>query len=256
MKNKLTIKSIEDSIKSLDTDKALEKLYSMKDQYGQKLEKLILKYEKKKEVYNKELKRFSSMCQYEEEAYKKGFKLIAGIDEVGRGPLAGPVLAAAVILPENVFIEGLNDSKKLSEKKRNELFVIIKQKAIAIGIGMVDEKEIDKINILNATKKAMERAVEGLVKRPDLLLIDALKLDNINIDQVPIIKGDSLSISIAAASVIAKVTRDSIIDEMDKIYPQYGFLRHKGYGTSEHINSIKKFGICPIHRVSFTKKLV
>lgn len=200
--------------------------------------------------------RFNAMCRYEKDAYNSGFRLIAGIDEAGRGPLAGPVVAAAVILPENVFIERLDDSKKLTPKRRDVLFDIIIEKAISFGIGIIDEKCIDRINILNATKKAMVMAVNSLSCTPDILLIDAVRLDDLDIRQIPIIKGDCLSISIAAASIMAKVTRDRLIDEMDPIYPQYGFRNHKGYGTEEHINAIKKYGICPIHRLSFTKKIV
>ena len=224
-----------------------------KEEYGAKLDNLVLKYEKKKLQLEKELKRFENMCCYEKEAYAEGAKFIAGIDEAGRGPLAGPVVAAAVILPENIFINGLNDSKKLSEKQREELYAIITEKAIAYDVGIVDEKIIDELNILNATKMAMEVAVESLKVKPDLLLIDAVKLDSLKMKQKSIIKGDALSISIASASVIAKVTRDRLIDEMDTTYPNYGFKKHKGYGTKEHIDAIKKFGICPIHRISYTK---
>jgi len=163
--------------------------------------------------------------------------LIAGIDEAGRGPLAGPVVAAAVILPQDVFIEGLNDSKKLTENQREKLFDVINDKAIGAGIGIVDEKQIDEINILNATKKAMKLAVGNLKPVPDILFIDSLKLDDINIEQNSIVKGDAKSVSIAAASIIAKVTRDRILREMDKKYPMYGFARHKGYGTGEHIEA-------------------
>jgi len=208
------------------------------------------------EVFLKEYNRFMNMCCYEKEAYSKGIRLVAGVDEAGRGPLAGPVVAASVILPEGIFIEGLNDSKKLSPKKRDALFEIIEEKALSYAVGIVDEKYIDETNILIATKKAMSIAVESLKLKPELLLIDAVKLDSVDIDQISIVKGDTLSISIAAASIIAKVTRDRLIDEMDKEYPLYGFKKHKGYGTKEHINAIKKFGICPIHRVSFTKKFL
>ena len=250
---KLTLKQLEGLIVQMSIDTALEKLNGFKQEYGAKLDKLILKYEKKKLQLEKELKRFENMCCYEKEAYAEGTKFIAGIDEAGRGPLAGPVVAAAVILPENIFINGLNDSKKLSEKQREELYAIITEKAIAYDVGIVDEKIIDELNILNATKMAMEVAVESLKVKPDLLLIDAVKLDNLKMQQKSIIKGDALSISIAAASVIAKVTRDRLIDQMDTTYPDYGFKKHKGYGTKEHIDAIKKFGICPIHRISYTK---
>lgn len=195
------------------------------------------------------------MC-YELAAIKKGYEYIAGIDEAGRGPLAGPVVAACVMLPKDSFIAGLDDSKKLSEKKREALYNIITEKALAYGIGIVDEKYIDKVNILNATKKAMCKAVSSLKLKPEILLIDAVKLDDISIEQFSIIKGDKKSVSIAAASIIAKVTRDRIITEMDLLYPQYGFKKHKGYGTREHIEAIKKYGFCPIHRMSFNIKKV
>lgn len=253
MNKKLTLKQIEEIIVDMSIDNALAKLYSFKEEYGTKVDKLVLRYEKKKLYIEKELKRFDDMCQYEKEAYREGVKFIAGIDEAGRGPLAGPVVAAAVILPENIFISGLNDSKKLSEKQREELYSEITQKAISYDVGIVDEKIIDELNILNATKMAMEIAVESLKVKPDLLLIDAVKLDCFKMKQKSIIKGDALSISIAAASIIAKVTRDKLIEDMDNVYPDYGFKKHKGYGTKEHIDAIKKFGICPIHRTTFTK---
>lgn len=253
MNKKLTLKQIEAILAEMSVDSALDKLSSLKEEYGAKLDKLIVKYEKKKLQQEIELKRLEDMSCFEKDAYKEGIKFIAGIDEAGRGPLAGPVVAAAVILPENISIRGLNDSKKLSEKQREELYNEITEKAIAYEVGIVDEKIIDELNILNATKMAMEIAVESLKVKPELLLIDAVKLDGIQIPQKSIIKGDSLSVSIAAASIIAKVTRDRFIEEMDSVYPEYGFKKHKGYGTKEHIEAIKKYGICPIHRVSFTK---
>jgi ribonuclease HII len=249
----LTLKQIEGIVDQMSLDDALKKLYGFKEEYGSKVDKLILKYEKRKLNIEKERERFEKMCCYEKEAYANGAKYIAGIDEAGRGPLAGPVVAAAVVLPEGVFISGLNDSKKLSEKQREELYSIITEKAIAYDVGIVDENVIDELNILNATKMAMEIAVDGLKVKPDILFIDAVKLDNMQIKQKSIIKGDALSISIAAASIIAKVTRDRLIDKMDAIYPNYGFKKHKGYGTKEHIEAIKKYGICPIHIISFTK---
>jgi ribonuclease HII len=240
-------------IAGLDIDAALETIYRIREEHGLSLGKLLDKYLKKKAALDKEHTRYLTMCCFEQEAYKNGVRFVAGIDEAGRGPLAGPVVAAAVILPENIFIEGLNDSKQLSEQKREKLYDIITEKAVSYGVGMVDEKCIDEINILNATKKAMEIAVSGLEPQPELLLIDAVELNNIPIRKKSIVKGDSLSISIAAASVIAKVTRDRMICGMDSKYPDYGFAKHKGYGTKEHIDAIKKYGICPIHRVSFTK---
>lgn len=211
------------------------------------------KLEKQRLAHEKEMLRLEKMYVYERQAYQHGCKLVAGMDEAGRGPLAGPVVAACVILPENCLIEGVNDSKKLSAEKRERLYDIIFEKAISVGVGIIDEKTIDEINILNATKLAMKKAAEQVKPKPDLLLVDAVKLDAIDIPQMPIIKGDALSLSIAAASIIAKVTRDRLIDEADSIYPAYGFKDHKGYGTPQHIEAIKKYGICPIHRISFTK---
>jgi ribonuclease HII len=196
------------------------------------------------------------MCEFEEDSYAHGFKYIAGIDEVGRGPLAGSVVAAAVILPRGIFIEGINDSKKLTPEKREYLYGIILEKAVAYGIGIIDEKCIDEINIFQATKKAMILAVNNLSCKPDILLIDAMNLDIPDVSQKAIIKGDTLSVSIAAASIVAKVTRDRMISKMDEIYPEYGFAKHKGYGTKEHIEAIKKYGICPIHRLSFVGNII
>jgi ribonuclease HII len=206
-------------------------------------------------TYEQEIERLNNMRIYENKAYNDGFTYIGGIDEAGRGPLAGPVAAACVILPKDIVIEGLNDSKKLSPRKREKLFIEITEKAVSYGIGFVDEQCIDRINILNATKKAIKNAVESMGVKPDILLVDALKLEDIEIPQVSLIKGDSKSVSIAAASILAKVSRDRLMDELDNVHPQYGFIRHKGYGTTEHIEAIKKYGLCPIHRLSFTKKI-
>lgn len=253
---KITKKYIEESIKELDAKLAIEKLVFYQEEHGISLDKLIEKYERKLLRAEKERERYESMCLYERDAQKKGYNFIAGIDEAGRGPLAGPVVAAAVVLPEDIYIDKLNDSKKLTAQKREELFQIIKEKAIAYGVGIVDEKYIDEMNILNATKRAMMMAINSLDIRPDILFIDAVNLENGSIEEISIEKGDMLSVSIAAASIVAKVTRDRIIDSLDTLYPQYGFIRNKGYGTAEHINAIKKYGICPIHRVSFTRKFV
>jgi ribonuclease HII len=209
-----------------------------------------------RKVYENEFERLNKMRIYENKAFEDGYINAAGIDEAGRGPLAGPVAAACVILPKDIFIEGLNDSKKLSSKKRESLYEFIINNAISYSIAFADEKCIDEINILNATKKAMKDAVKSMGIEPDILLIDALKLEDINIPQIPIIKGDAKSVSIAAASILAKVSRDRLIDEIGSIYPEYMFERHKGYGTKQHIEAIKKYGICPIHRVSFTKKFI
>lgn len=194
--------------------------------------------------------------QYENEYHEKGYKVICGIDEAGRGPLAGPVCAAAVILPPECEIEGLDDSKKLTEKKRDVLFDIIKEKALAYSIATASEKEIDEINILNATFLAMKRAVNGLSLRPDLALVDGNQKPHTGIDEVTLIKGDGKSMSIAAASILAKVTRDRFMLEMAEKYPQYEFQKHKGYGTKLHYEKIAEYGICDIHRKTFLKKIL
>ena len=188
--------------------------------------------------------------KYERELNKKGITLIAGVDEVGRGPLIGPVVAAAVILPKNFELEGLTDSKKLSEKKREKFFEIIKKEAISIGIGVISEKRIDEINIYEATKEAMYEAINNLNPKPEHILIDAMKLD-LDVPSTSIIKGDLLSISISAASVIAKVTRDHMLYDLDKEYPMYDLKNNKGYGTKKHIEAIKQYGITKYHRLSY-----
>lgn len=191
------------------------------------------------------------MLEYENELYDKGYKLICGIDEVGRGPLLGPVVTSAVILPVGYYNPEIKDSKKLSEKKRKKLFDIITKDAVSIGIGIVDEKKIDEINIYEATKVAMKMAIDNLSIKPDYVLIDAMKLD-IDIPSNSIIKGDAKSESIAAASIIAKVTRDRMIDEIDKEYPIYDLKNNKGYGTKKHLEALKEYGPCKYHRYSYS----
>ena len=193
--------------------------------------------------------RLAQLSLFEKEYRMYG--LVAGTDEAGRGPLAGPVVAAAVILDPEKEILFLNDSKKLSEKKRESLFPEIMEKALAVGIGTVDAARIDEINILQATYEAMRQAFALLSPKPEVLLTDAVRIPGLTVRQVPIIKGDAKSISIAAASIVAKVTRDRLMREMDALYPAYGFVKHKGYGTAEHIRALKEFGPCPIHRRSF-----
>lgn len=190
------------------------------------------------------------MKEYESELYKNGINLIAGVDEVGRGPLVGPVVCAAVILPKDFFDERINDSKKLTEKKRELLYGVIYENAISVGIGMCTNEEIDEINILEATKKAMKEAINNLSVKPEHVLIDAVKLD-IDIPSTSIIKGDAKSESIAAASIIAKVTRDRMLVELDKLHPEYDFKHNKGYGTKKHIEAIYKYGVLKEHRKTF-----
>ena len=198
---------------------------------------------------------FVDWHKFENEARENGYKIICGVDEAGRGPLAGPVCAAAVILPENHIIDGLNDSKKLSEKKREALYDVIKNEALAYSIAMASEKEIDDINILQATYLAMRRAVAGLEIKPDFVLVDGNRDPILEIDTKTVIKGDALSASIAAASVLAKVTRDRYMLSISENYPEYQFPKHKGYGTKLHYEMIEKYGISDIHRRSFLKKL-
>lgn len=191
------------------------------------------------------------MLAFEKQAMLSGYKVIAGVDEAGRGPLAGPVVSAAVVLPENFDVSGINDSKKLSEKKREALFPVIQNLAVAFGIGLADHEEIDRINILQASLLSMKRAVEALSVTPDYLLIDGKFTIDSSIDQRSVIKGDALSLSIAAASILAKVTRDRIMTDLDLQYPEYGFKRHKGYPTKAHKEAILTHGPCPVHRKSF-----
>lgn len=197
----------------------------------------------------------SELWKYEHAALAEGYSLICGVDEAGRGPLAGPVCAAAVILPVDLEIEGLNDSKKLSDARRRALYDVIVEQAVAYGIAMVDEKTIDEINILQATFLAMRRAVEQLAVTPALALVDGNREPDF--DEIPvrtIVKGDSLSANIAAASILAKVTRDRFMEEQDALYPEYGFAVHKGYGTRAHYDALRQYGPCPIHRRTFLKK--
>lgn len=206
------------------------------------------------ERLEKELARLEAMKEFEREY--DGCSLICGVDEAGRGPLAGPVAAGAVILPKDCTILYLNDSKKLSEKRREELFLEIREKAVSYSVGIVGPERIDEINILQATYEAMRQAVSGLGVVPDLLLNDAVTIPELAIPQVPIIKGDAKSVSIAAASILAKVTRDHLMEEYDRQFPQYGFAKHKGYGTAAHVAALREFGPCPIHRRSFLKNIL
>ena len=196
-------------------------------------------------------KETKDLLKYEKELYKKGISLIGGVDEVGRGPLVGPVVAACVILPPNYELPGLDDSKKLSEKKRDKYYDIIMKDAVSVGIGIVDAKKIYEINILEASRLAMKLAIEDLDVKPEYILSDAMKLDNIDIPYEAIIHGDALSLSIAAGSVIAKVTRDRMMYELDKKYPEYGFAQHKGYPTKKHLENIAKYGVLENYRFTY-----
>ncbi len=205
----------------------------------------------------KELLRLQELRKFEEDIYSQGTNYICGIDEAGRGPLAGPVVVASVIMPRNSMIEGVNDSKKVSEKKREKLYEEIIENAISYSVGIVDQKEIDRVNILNATKAGLTESIKGLSVKPEIILVDALTgIDTCGIPYHSIVKGDAKCYSIAAASIIAKVTRDRIMRQWHEVYPQYNFIQHKGYGTAAHIAAIKEYGLCPLHRLSFVKNII
>lgn len=247
--NKFTVEQVKNLLPTIkDEQDPLFQQLSTDTRKG--VQTLVDKWRREKQKALVELKRFRKMTKFEEEARALGYEHISGVDEAGRGPLAGPVVSAAVILPADCFIEGLNDSKQLSEKKRNELFEQIMEKAIAVGIGIVSAQEIDVLNIHNAVKKSMQTAINELTVLPDFILIDALEID-VPFAFKSIVKGDEASVSIAAASIVAKVTRDRLMHQFDKQFPQYGFRIHKGYGTAGHLSALKLYGPCPIHRKSF-----
>ncbi len=227
---------------------------SLKDDERAGVIKLIMKYNKKKKAFEDEVQRIFDMKEFERKY--SDYQYICGIDEVGRGPLAGPVCAGAVILPKDAEILYVNDSKKLSGKKREELYKEITDQAIAYKTVFMNHEVIDEINILQATYKAMRQAVNELNPQPDLLLIDAVHIPELKVKQVSIIKGDAKSFSIAAASIVAKVERDHLMEKYDELYPEYGFAGNKGYGSKEHIEAIKKYGPCPIHRRTFIKNFL
>jgi len=250
---KLTLSEIKEKAGMMPVEEAVSWLCELIPDHGISVAKLADIYSKRLQRLREEKKRLEAMSLYEIHARNSGFEHIGGIDEAGRGPLAGPVVAACVILPDNCIIENLNDSKKLSAQARDKLFDIIRAEAVDYGIGMVMPDEIDRINILNATKRAMVESITKLKTQPDYLIIDAVELP-VKIKQLSIFKADSLSVSVAAASILAKVTRDRWMEEAHKMYPEYGFDKHKGYGTNEHIEAILKNGLCPLHRRSFTRQ--
>ena len=249
-----SINEIKEILKNTDVTALSEfiKHYNTDERSGVK--KLVLKAEKEIEAYNKEVARTENLKFFENKY--SDYNYICGIDEVGRGPLAGPVVAGAVILPKDCDILYINDSKKLTASKREELFQIIMEKAVSAKTALVSPQYIDKVNILQATYEAMRKAIATLDVQPDILLNDAVNIPLVNIKQVPIIKGDAKSISIGAASIIAKVTRDAMMVEYDKIYPEYDFASYKGYGSAKHIEALKKYGPCPIHRRSFIHNFI
>ena len=251
----MTVQEIKNSLEQAGNAElpALLDFYRNDERSG--VQKLIASFEKRQKALEAEYRRLDKMLFYERE--NRPYGVICGIDEAGRGPLAGPVAAAAVILPEDCKILYVNDSKKLSEARREELYGEIMEKAVCVGVGLVSPGRIDEINILQATYEAMREAVAKLFPAPDVCLNDAVTIPRLGVParQVPIIKGDAKSLSIAAASIIAKVTRDRLMREYDKLYPEYGFAKHKGYGSAEHMAAIRKYGMTPIHRRTFLKNL-
>lgn len=248
------ISEIKNNLQAADFSRLPEliKMYESDERSG--VQNLLVKARKRIADYEKEVARTEQMKTYEKEY--ASYTYICGIDEVGRGPLAGPVVAGAVILPKDCDILYLNDSKQLSEKKREELYDVIMEKAVSVGLGYVAPERIDEINILQATYEAMREAISKLSPQPDLLLNDAVTIPKVAIKQVPIIKGDAKSISIAAASIVAKVTRDRLMVDYDSIFPEYGFASNKGYGAAVHLEALRKYGPTPIHRKSFIKNLI
>ncbi|WP_202621505.1 ribonuclease HII [Anaerocolumna sedimenticola] len=247
----IKISDIKNELELTDTSKLDDIINKYRSDTRTGVIKLIQKFDREREKLLNEQKRMEQMRVYENK-YNE-YTYICGIDEVGRGPLAGPVVAAAVILPKDCNILYINDSKQLSEKKREELYDLIMEQAVAVGVGSVPPSKIDEINILQATYEAMRQAVANLSVKPEILLNDAVTIPEVAIKQVPIIKGDAKSISIAAASIIAKVTRDRLMVAYDSIFPQYDFASNKGYGSKEHIEVLKRLGPAPIHRLSFIK---
>lgn len=243
--SKITLQEMECVLMSDDIDASF--VTACKADSRKAAQRLVRRYERKQA----ERTRVAALYKYENAAIAEGARYIAGVDEAGRGPLAGPVSVAAVILPNNLYLPKLNDSKKLSSKVREELFEEIHAKAIAIGSALIDAKTIDRINIYQATINGMYESIFSLSPQPQKVLIDAVKLDRLSIPSKSIIHGDAKSASIAAASIIAKVTRDHLMDAYDRQYPEYGFAQHKGYGTAAHLAALKKYGPCPIHRLSF-----
>ena len=252
MEEKIT--DIKNLFQAADTEKLPELISVYENDARSGVQNLILTARKRLDALKKEKARTESLkkFEYEYEAYG----CLCGIDEVGRGPLAGPVVAGAVILPKNCDILYLNDSKQLSEKKREELYDVIMEKAVSVGLGFSSPERIDEINILKATYEAMRQAISKLSVQPAVLLNDAVTIPGVEIKQVPIIKGDAKSVSIAAASIVAKVTRDRMMVEYDSVFPEYGFAQNKGYGAAAHIEALKKYGPCPIHRKTFITHFV
>ena len=246
-----SISEIREEFRNLNPEQIEEKIEHFRTDERKGVQKLLETERKKLARYKEELERIENLCYFEKKYESRG--LICGVDEVGRGPLAGPVVAGAVILPRGSRILYINDSKKLSAKKREELYEVISREALSFSFGMATPERIDEINILQATYEAMRQAISGLSVSPDLLLNDAVTIPGVSTDQVAIVHGDARSISIGAASIMAKVFRDRMMVEFDSIYPGYGFASNKGYGSKEHLEALGRLGPCPIHRRSFIK---
>lgn len=251
-----SISEIKEILSSCSMETLPEQMKQFEADSRKGVQNLLTSFRKKYDKHLQELERLEEILTYERGCWDAGYELVAGIDEVGRGPLAGPVVAAAVILPKGCKIEGVNDSKKLSAKKREELYDIILEKAVSYGIGVVSNERIDEINILQATYEAMRDALSQLSPRADYILADAVTIPMVSTPQRGIIKGDAKSMSIGAASIVAKVYRDRMMEAFDEVYPGYGFAANKGYGSAEHIEGIKKLGIMPIHRKTFVKNFL
>lgn len=247
---KLTIGQIEERLKTIKENEQIDFIKILQEDERKGVQRLLARWQREQEHEKQLCQKFQEMSKFERKLRGQGYQHIAGIDEVGRGPLAGPVVAAAVILPENIYLPGLDDSKKLSEQRREELYTQITEQAIAYQVGIISAEEIDQINIYEATKKAMLACIAGLSTKPDFLLIDAMKLTT-PYPYEAIIKGDAKSISIAAASIVAKVTRDRMMKQLHEQYPLYGFANNMGYGTKEHLAALHEVGITPYHRKSF-----
>lgn len=254
--NMQSISEIKEILSSCPIEALPEQLEKFEADSRKGVQNLLTSFRKKYDKHLQELARLEEILTYERGCWEAGYELVAGIDEVGRGPLAGPVVAVAVILPKECKIEGVNDSKKLSAKKREELYDIILEKALSYGIGIVSNERIDEINILQATYEAMREALSQLSPKADYILADAVTIPRVSTPQRGIIKGDAKSMSIGAASIVAKVYRDRLMEAFDEVYPGYGFGANKGYGSAEHIEGIKKLGITPIHRKTFVKNFL
>ncbi|ADL13166.1 ribonuclease HII [Acetohalobium arabaticum] len=252
--SEMTIKELKAELEKMELTAVSEELLAELTADSRKgVQQLAKRYQRKKQRVAQKKEKFREMKQFEDDLANRGYQLIGGVDEAGRGPLAGPVAAAVVILPEDIWMPGLNDSKQLSEAKREEFFAKLQEEAVDIGVGLVDSDRIDEVNIRNANYQAMREAISNLEQTPDYLLVDGEEIPEIGIEQRRLVDGDQRSVSIAAASIIAKVTRDRMLVEYDQEYPEYNFVQHKGYGTADHIAALEEHGPCPIHRYSFSK---